>query len=619
MENNTQIVNFAKHFTPLPTEIKQGKGSDKIVLYGNDNLYPNFLLKLFNDSPLHKGILNSKADYILGDGVVNKATGEAFNQMANSVDTLEELTQKVVIDYVIFGYFAIEVVYNLLGDPIEFIHVPAHYVRANRSLTNFQYCDDWFANSRNVLSYDRWTRGKNTDGKSKLFFYKNYSPSINTVYPTPDYSGAIKSLETDLAIRDFHLNNITNGFSASTLISFYGQTLQPEQKKDFEKKIAGVYSGATGAKYIIDFVKTDGKPAEVKNISANDWDKAYELVKKSVEQDILVAHSATSPMLFGIKTESQLGGATELETSYEIFKNLYVKNKRNELESGLNKLFASANYPKIEFKDKGSLFTNSVSDATKEKVYTINELRKIDGLDPIADGDKLLNSSPAPTAKFSIEQPKAKAEGEYYEMTVEDFDKVKHLGTSKDIFELVERSEAIESFSDVTRIENQFDDNDSINDYLLKAELEGKSIKDVRTEIKKELGISISVSDLTDTITKMVDSGVLQVEVSEGSIKVVPVAEGEPKPAKPSTPRREVEVLYSYEGPKDDKNRAFCAKILETAKYFSRTDISEMNRIFGRDIFKTRGGFYHNPTTGATTPFCRHTWHMNKLIRKATT
>ena len=473
MENNNsrEIINFAKHITPLPIEVKQNKGDDKIVFYGADNLYPNFLLKLFTSCPLHSGIIETKTDEIVGNGLIIKGTGDVFNKQINAIDGVEEFTKKVIIDYLIFGYYAVEVIYNLLGKPIEFIHIPAQNVRANRSRTMFQVCDDWYANSRNVLSYDRWVKGKNEDGKSKIFFYSNYSPSLQNVYPSPDYSAAIKSLETDMAIREFHLNNITNGFSVASLITFYGAGLPPEQKRDFEKKIGSAYSGANGAKYIIDFQKPDGKPAEVKNISANDWDKAYEIVRKSVEQDVLSVHKVTSPLLFGIKTEGQLGGNSELETAYNIFKHRFVFKKRKEIEAGLNKLFSDAGFPTIEFKDF-SLLGNTLSEATKEKVYTINELRKIENLEPLIDGDKLIGFKTPDAVKFSIQEPK-KDENIYYSLTDEDFEKVKDLGTQSTDFELIEKISEVESFSDLELIENQFDDDDAIIKYLIGTDIKG--------------------------------------------------------------------------------------------------------------------------------------------------
>lgn len=620
MENKNssqEVVKFKKHITQLPTEVHQNKGSDKIVLYGANNLYPNFLLSLYENSPMHNGIISDKLYYILGDGIVEKSSGKKFNPMVNSVDTLEELVNKIVIDFIIFGYFSIEVVYNQLGDAIEFIHVPANEVRANRSLQMFHINDDWFANSRNVLSFDRWKKGKNEDGKSTLFFYKKYNPSIQKVYAKPEYNSAIKSLETDLAIRDFHLNNIKNGFSVSSLITFYGATLQPEMKAQFQKKLEQAYSGEDGAKFIIDYVADGKTPANVQNISSNDWDKAYDLVRQCVQEDILAAHSMPA-ILYGQSQEGKMGGSgSEFEMAEESFKAKYVKGKRNEIESGLNKLFASANYPEIEFKDK-STYSTRIENTTREKVLTIDELRALDNLTPLPNGAGAMLISatvkPAEPLKFSVETPK-EDKNIYHSLTAEDFEKVKHLGITKADFDLIEKSDAIESFSQHQLIMNKFDDDDAINKYLLETDLHGKSISDIRTEIKKELAVTITVADLGERLQKLNTAGVISIKIAGGVIAQTAV-DAKAKEATPSTPKRQVEVLYSYEGVKDDRNRAFCAKILENDRFYSRSEIQEMASIFGYDIFKFRGGWYHNPSTGENTPYCRHRWYANQLIRK---
>jgi hypothetical protein len=621
MENNNkpEVVKFKKHITQLPIEVSQNKGSDKIVFYGTNNLYPNFLLSLFENSPMHQGIISDKLYYILGDGIVEKASGNKFNPMVNAVDNLEELVNKIVIDYIIFGYFSIEVMYNALGEPIEFVHVPASEVRSNRSAEMFQVCDDWFANSRNVLSYDRWKKGKNEDGKSTLFFYKKYNPSIQKVYPKPEYHSSIKSLETDLAIRDFHLNNIKNGFSVSSLITFYGATLQPEMKAQFQKKIEEVYSGESGAKFIIDYVAKDATPANVQNISSNDWDKAYDLVRQCVNEDILAAHSMPA-ILYGQSQEGKMGGSgSEFEMAYEKFKILYVKGKRNEIESGLNKLFADAKYPEIEFKDKSTFFSTRIADTTKEKVLTIDELRAIDGLEPLPNGaGAMLIASivkPSEPIKFNIETPK-EDKNIYHSLSAEDFEKVKDLGVSKADFEIVERSEAIENFSQLDNILNKFDDADSVNKYLLATDLNNKSISEIRTEIKKEMAITITTAELGDKLQKLNTAGIISIKIAGGVITQTPIDKPKVDKATDKTPKREVEVLYSYEGVKDDRNRAFCAKILETDRFYSRSEIQSMSSLFGYDIFKFRGGWYNNPSTGENQPFCRHRWFANQVIKK---
>ena len=44
-----------------------------------------------------------------------------------------------------------------------------------------------------------------------------------------------------------------------------------------------------------------------------------------------MSHRVTSPMLFGIKTEGQLGGRSELIEAYEAFQTSYIEPRQNQL------------------------------------------------------------------------------------------------------------------------------------------------------------------------------------------------------------------------------------------------------------------------------------------------
>ena len=85
----------------------------------------------------------------------------------------------------------------------------------------------------------------------------------------------------------------------------------------------------------------------------------------------------------------------------------------------------------------------------------------------------------------------------------------------------------------------------------------------------------------------------------------------------------ELVVRYQYEkAPGIEGNilletsRDFCRKIVESKKVFSREDINQMSSELGYDVWKRRGGWYHNPNTDTTTPQCRHLWAQKVMIRK---
>jgi len=68
----------------------------------------------------------------------------------------------------------------------------------------------------------------------------------------------------------------------------------------------------------------------------------------------------------------------------------------------------------------------------------------------------------------------------------------------------------------------------------------------------------------------------------------------------------EIFVKYKYDGPVDSRNRPFCAKVMEKSRLYTREDIANISDAAGYDVWRQRGGWYHNPNTDVNTPYCRH-------------
>src|SRR5690625_1588274 len=396
--NDTNTVTVSIKLADIPQLVQRGKGGrlgDEVyTVYGNNNLYPNYLLSLYNNSSIHKSIIDSKVNYILGHGIIDPDSTEELDFDINDKENIEDLLRKVTKDFLIFNYFAIEVVYAKDGSIYELNHLEGSKIRTNRTHTHFWYSEDWSNPRIETLDFNKWSKKIDGDLESKVFFYSGYTPSVNSTYPPPEYSGAIKSIEIDKAIKDFHLNNISNSFSGNTIISFFRGEPTPEIKDEIVESITGSYSGTKGDKVIFQFLEKDEKEPEITQLSAGDWNEAYLSLRKDTIEDIIISHSVTSPMLCGIKTEGQLGGATELETAYQIFNKLWVSVTRREVIGALNSLLEEQ-YGVIDIKDNGKLFPVELSDTLREKVYQIDEIRALEGLPELPNGEgKRLISDP---------------------------------------------------------------------------------------------------------------------------------------------------------------------------------------------------------------------------------
>ena len=114
------------------------------------------------------------------------------------------------------------------------------------------------------------------------------------------------------------------------------------------------------------------------------------------------------------------------------------------------------------------------------------------------------------------------------------------------------------------------------------------------------------------TANKIIDMIPSKVNESPKYKVLKPVSELGGKNAKTTT----LVIRYSYEGPKDDRNRLFCRKMLDLSesKMWSRSDIESISERLGYSVWDRRGGWYTEPD-GSRRPYCRHRW-VSHLVKK---
>jgi hypothetical protein len=89
-----------------------------------------------------------------------------------------------------------------------------------------------------------------------------------------------------------------------------------------------------------------------------------------------------------------------------------------------------------------------------------------------------------------------------------------------------------------------------------------------------------------------------------------------PKTTIDKKPTTSISIKYSYEGPQDSRNRPFCAKLLELDRLYTRADIEKISARLGYSVWDRRGGWWRHKGTDITTPYCRHIWKSNLVVKK---
>jgi len=659
--SNIIILKFADSKIPI---FKETRGKDYIK-YGEANFYPEYLTYLYNKSGKHNAILTGKANYIFGGGFENGNT--AVNRTG---DTLNDISKKCILDICIYGGYRLEVIWGFGGKINEIYHVDYASLRRGKEY-GFYFKESW----DNKICRDEEQFIPAFDPLcafgSQIFSYDEYRPGTR-YYPLPDYIGSNNYIETDIEISKYYLSAIRNGMTPSKMIQFYTGEPTDEKKKAIEQSFAKKFAGSENAgKFLLVFNQSNAQNSvKVDDLSASDLDKHMIELNKTCQQEIFAGHLVTNPALFGIMQEGKLDGTggTGLKMSYEIFQNTYAKPKAEAFGKDITWLMKYSKQPgeyKLEATDPVGLQLD-VKDfvAMLPKNFILSKLGVPENQwsdAPVQPGAAIPGQAGAANDNIKnltgrqmqgIQRIVRQYENENNAMTWKQAALLLKSGfelTDEDIIVFLGPEPVLPvalSFNndgeDIIELFDSF--GESKVDYeVMKSKSVGfAKVEDAEEDEAVYIQEAFKVYDASNTEQKIIDTikdngklttseiaakvgqttkyveskistllkkGYIEGEV--GSLKVPPPIAKIPPTDKPPT----VSIMYSYEGPQDDRNRPFCAKMLQLARFYSRADIEKISQRLGYSVFDRRGGFWMHKD-GIITPYCRHRWVSNITIRK---
>jgi hypothetical protein len=382
--------------------------SGKYITYGFANEYPYYLLDNYRRSSKHNAIVNGKVNYIMGGGwqagddltVEQQARFIKFFDGLSSTEDLNDITEKLVLDLEIFNGFAVAVTWSKLGTIAKMEHVPFEKIRVDKEEKMFQVAD-WYNDDmmqlfpkvgdiEKIPAFDP----ENRLGK-QLFYYRVYAAGVKH-YPLPEYIGGNAWIEADVQVANFHNNNLRNNFWGGYLINFNNGIPTPEEQGDIERQIKRKFSGTDNAgRFVVTFNDDAAKAPTLEPLTPSDMDKQFEILNKAIQQEIFIAHRVTNPMLFGVKTEGQLGGRNELVEAYELFKATYVNDRVRKVERMINYLGSFNGVEGMELIPVEPI-TERLSEQALLQIMTQDELREKAGLQPLEKPADVVGPNPQP-------------------------------------------------------------------------------------------------------------------------------------------------------------------------------------------------------------------------------
>jgi hypothetical protein len=553
------------------------------VTFGADNLYPDFLIELFNKSPKHNAIVSSKTSYVAGVGTkvigqntVDIAKAEAKIQAINAYETLNQVKNKIAYDLELFNGYCLEIIWNKAKTAIaEIYHIPFKNIRKGLE-GEYVYCEDWTDRKAEQVHYQPFNA---TTRESKSLYYCQFYRPGQGEYPLPDYVGALKYIEVDTEISNYYLNSIKNGFTAQTHIQLFKGIPTPEEARATARRFKENYQGTDNAGgLIIQYNDPQEKESVISNLQPSDFDKQFDLLNKTVQQEIFVAHKVNSPMLFGVRVEGQLGGRSEMIEAYEMFQQSYIEPRQQKIDDTLTYLFEFISPVRLETINKPPIGVDYVALFTAG-LLTQNEARKELGFEEV-------EPTVAPVA-MSSQNPFG-------------------WDDERDLAVFMQYGEPADNFEPM-----KFDFASAIESAILNVLKENKGL---------QIGDIVNITKLdpqvvVDTIAKLNEAKLIK-GYNQG-LEVTPKGLDEI-----SQLQTEIVVRYKYAvapgisgGMIIPGSRDFCRQIDRSNRVYSRADIDAMSAQTGIDVWSRRGGWYHDPVRDVNVPQCRHIWQQQLLRR----
>ena len=339
-------IKFEKQIENMPICKNSNQG---YVRWGQRNDYPQRLSDLYYNSVTHKSCVDFAVTAILGDGVDYEAMETTDSELIpNYQYSWDELIERVALDYVLYGTYAIQIIKNRDDRTFSFFHQPIGDVRYSPRnedgvIESYWICKDWTQTGLNppveIKSFTFQDRDEIKGGQAYLFVYDDYSPDMG-VYPVPDYISALKPIQTEIELQRYDLRSVLNNFSATGILTL--NDVSDEEKEIVIQGIMSMFSGSDAANSLLVTFRQNNEeaPAEFVKIDkdANESVNLFADSNERIVSKIIAAHKIPSKALIGYNVESSmLGGQGNLiSVAFNLFNKTVANRMRRNIVNTIN-------------------------------------------------------------------------------------------------------------------------------------------------------------------------------------------------------------------------------------------------------------------------------------------
>ena len=558
--------------------------NEKYVRYGDDNLYPQFLYSLFKECSIHQGIINQKVTFINGSDVTMSLQED---NVFVDAEERNEIIEGIIKDKEVLGYSVI--LFKKNNGQWFISNTNSEKWRFSKKFNKFFYSSDWSSGyqrdgSNDYFEAPYYTNLTPNDDKCVAIistptsqyvdFFSETKKISGNIYPLPCYSGSIVSIMAYIEMSLYDYSEAVNGFVSNTLVQLFdGKPISKEGVDESKKKARELENLFQNRKKRggITFVFQDGREQawSVDELNRTTNIGKYNDTKTSISKNIMIGHSVQNASLFGLEIEGAMGGtsAEEQLVAFEKFNKTYVLKAQKLIEKEINRAFKKLNKINLDF--KFVKFKIDDNDLNEEDDNNIDENRPT-----LISEDKFLSK----LSKIGREKPVN------FDTTVIFSKPCDGESTNEFLTSFFETRKTLKFISD-----------DELE--FLALVKDGLKFSEIAKKIGSEQALKF--------YNILIKSGLLTKELKLTEKGIIEVGN-----------ENDFEIFYEYREiaglpPLKTESRPICTAILSMNKLFTREEIDGLGKAFGAEnLWRYRGGWYHNPQTKRNVHHCRHEWYQ---------
>lgn len=319
-----------------------------IIDYGVNNLYPDVIRELLEQSALADTCRNIIADFISGDGIAEQ---NIASMAVNSKEqTMSDVLEFAAYELETFGGFSLHLQKNILGKVTEITPLPFQYCRITTDRCRVAVSDNWHGESAENFAlvepiyyplYGKETPNDIFEGMGCVYYFAD-TKNANLPYPYSPAHAIIKQIQTDVLLSGQLLNSVKNNFAATMVITTPADFTK-EQEHDLRKQVQNVQGEEGGGKVI--FMKglvrdADGNlvsPFKIDTITPTSIDKLHANTDERVKLQIMQKYNVPAELVSSRQGNSLNVSADAIKVAYQYVNNC-TKTQRDALARHISKI-----------------------------------------------------------------------------------------------------------------------------------------------------------------------------------------------------------------------------------------------------------------------------------------